>query len=29
MLRKPVSLTRRRKLPDHTARAEDFTHGPA
>jgi hypothetical protein len=29
MLRKPVSLTRRRKLPDHTARAKDFAHGPA
>jgi hypothetical protein len=29
ILRKPVSLTRRRKLPDHTARAKDFAHGPA
>ena len=29
MLRKPVSLTRRRKLPDHTTRAKDFAHGPA
>jgi hypothetical protein len=29
MLRKPVSLTRRRKLPDYATRAKDFAHGPA
>ena len=29
MLSRPVFPTRRRKLPDHTARAKDFAHGPA